>query len=374
MKRIAVFGSTGSIGVQTLNVVRRFPHEFSVVALSGGGNTGLLARQICEFSPALAASVRQFSEPDGTRVFFGDDAAERMAEECEADICVMAISGLAALPPLMKIISRGCRIALANKEAIVCAGDIVLSAAEASGSEIIPVDSEHSAVFQCLAAGRKEDVKRIILTASGGPFYSDASVDLDAVTPEMALRHPTWNMGGKITVDSATMVNKGLEIIEAHRLFGIKNVDYVIHPESIVHSLVEYKDNSTVALMSYPNMELAIQYALTYPGRMENAGVRAFDFARSLTFHAPDEKRFPAPAIARRCMEIGGTAPAIYSIADEVAVSLFLKNRVRFTDICGIIEEALSINEIERSFGYDDLLRLADETANYFGRKFGVKL
>lgn len=365
MKTVAVFGSTGSIGVQTLNVVRRFPDEYKVVALSAGVNVSLLRKQIGEFAPLRAAASCGF-DAENVRVYAGGDAALRMAEDTEADITVMAISGLAALAPLLAMINKGGRIALANKEAIVCAGDIVLSAAKKSGAEIVPVDSEHSAVFQCLAGEDMRDVRRIVLTASGGPFYNGRE-DLSLVTPERAVKHPTWNMGAKISVDSATMVNKGLEIIEASRLFGTKNVDYVIHPESVIHSMVEFTDNSTAALMSYPNMELAIQYALTYPRRAENAGVRAFDFSRPLTFAAPDEERFPAPAIARRCMEEGGTAPAIFSIADEAAVELFMKKLIRFTDITGIIEEALCINEIEKVGSVAQLFELESSIKRHFG-------
>ncbi len=368
MKAVAVFGSTGSIGVQTLNVVRRFPDEYRVVALAAGNNTSLLKEQEAEFAPKYISSTAAYSSSDA-KVFTGENGAERLAEETDADIYVMAISGLAALSPLMKIIGKGKRVGLANKESIVCAGELVLSAAARSGAEIIPVDSEHSAIFQCLQLGR-QDVKKIILTASGGPFYVCHSTDLSEITPEMAVKHPTWNMGAKISVDSATMVNKGLEIIEAARLFGVNEVEYVIHPESVIHSMVEFKDNSTAALMSYPNMELAIQYALTYPERRDNGGVRAFDFSRPLTFIKPDETRFPAPAIARECLRIGGTAPAIYSIADEVAVGLFLSRRIKFTDICGIISEALSINEIERDITEESLKTLRTEISHYFRSKY----
>ena len=365
MKRIAIFGSTGSIGVQTLNVVRRFSNEYNVVALTGGNNTDLLERQVAEFKPDYVAANTDF-DGGNAKKFVGKNACVSLAKETEADITVMAISGLAALAPLLVMITGCKRIALANKEAIVCAGDIVLSDAKKNGAEIIPVDSEHSAVFQCLKNEDRRDVRRIILTASGGPFYT-SSEDLSLVTPERAVRHPTWNMGAKISVDSATMVNKGLEIIEAGRLFGMTNVDYVIHPESIIHSMVEFTDNSTLALMSYPNMELAIQYAMTYPRRAENDGVRPFDFRRPLTFIPSDETRFPAPAIARRCLKEGGTAPAIYSIADEVAVSLFMKKLISFTDITGIIEEALCINEIEKVESANQLYELSDSIKRHFG-------
>lgn len=369
MKTVAVFGSTGSIGVQTLNVVRRFPHEYKVVALAAGNNAALLERQISEFKPEYVSASVEF-DSDSSQVYCGADGAEKLAEAVDADIFVMAISGLAALAPLAEILKKGRRVALANKEAIVCAGDLVLAAAEKYGSEIIPVDSEHSAVFQCLRAGRREDVKKIVLTASGGPFYACHSTDLSLITPEMAIKHPTWSMGRKISVDSATMVNKGLELIEAARLFGTDNVDYIIHPESIIHSMVEYDDNSTVALMSYPNMELAIQYALTHPDRVRNDGVKPFDFKKNLTFVQPDEKRFPAPKIAKECLMAGGTAPAVYSMADEIAVDLFLSRRISFTDICGIIEEALSINEIERDFSLERLFELNGKISDYFRSKY----
>ncbi len=366
MKTVAVFGSTGSIGVQTLNVLRRFPHEYKVTALVAGGNVGLLRKQAEEFMPDFAGCIAETRLPAGVRGFFGKDAALRVAEVADADIAVMAISGLDALAPLEECIKHGKRIALANKEAIVCAGELVLGNATKYGAEIIPVDSEHSAVFQCLKTGERSDVKRIILTASGGPFYSK-DIDLSSVTPEQAVKHPTWNMGAKISVDSATMVNKGLEIIEAGRLFSTYAVDYVIHPESIIHSMVEFEDNSTVALMSYPSMELAIQYALGYPYRYANDGVRPFDFSVPLTFGRPDEVRFPAPATARRCLLEGGTAPAIFSIADEIAVDMFLKKKIRFTDITGIIEEALCINETKRVESAEQLYALRDSLIKQIG-------
>ena len=358
MKTVAVFGSTGSIGVQTLNVLRRFPHEYEVVALTAGSDIGTLRKQVAEFSPSFVGCIKTSDISGCGRAFYGDDAAEKVAAAAEADICVMAISGLAALAPLCECIKHGGRIALANKEAIVCAGELVLAAAKKHGAEIIPVDSEHSAVFQCLKTGERNDVKRIILTASGGPFYSDKNIDLSSVTPERAIKHPTWNMGAKISVDSATMVNKGLEIIEAGRLFSTYNVDYVIHPESVIHSMVEFADHSTAALMSYPNMELAIQYALSYPYRYHNDGVRAFDFTVPLTFGIPDEKRFPAPAVAKRCLLEGGTAPAVFSIADEIAVDMFLKKKIKFTDINVIIDKALCINETKRVESVSQLYEL----------------
>lgn len=365
MKRVAVFGSTGSIGVQTLNVLRRFPDEYRVTALAAGHNVRLLERQAAEFCPEFVSSLVP-CECGGATAFTGTDGALRLARAVGADITVMAMTGLSALAPLLSSIENGGRIALANKEAVVCAGELVLSAAKRYGAEIIPVDSEHSAVFQCLKGENGGDVRRIILTASGGPFYS-SDEDLSLVTPERAVRHPTWNMGTKISVDSATMVNKGLELIEASRLFRTDAVDYVIHPESIIHSMVEFTDNSTAALMSYPNMELAIQYALTYPRRAVNTGVRPFDFTRPLTFLPPDEKRFPAPAIARRCLKEGGTAPAVYSMADEVAVKLFLEKLIKFTDITGIIEEALCINENERVESAEQLYELNDSIKRHFG-------
>lgn len=368
-ERIAIFGSTGSIGVQALNVVRRFSQDYCVVGLSAGENTDLLQKQIAEFRPEFVASVRSFSS-EGVRAFCGADAALRMAEECDADITVMAMSGIAALSPLSAILKKGRRIALANKEAIVCAGDLVTKTAKRYGTDIIPVDSEHSAVFQCLRVGERKDVKKIVLTASGGPFYACHSADFRSVTPEQAVHHPTWKMGKKISVDSATMVNKGLEIIEAARLFGVDEIDYVIHPESIVHSLVEYADGSTVALMSYPNMELAIQYALTYPRHKQNGGVRPFDYRKSLTFLPPDEARFPAPAIAKECLKKGGLAPAAFCIADEVAVELFLHRRIGFADIVPAVRDVLGLPFASGECSLEGIAELRQNICAHLQAKF----
>lgn len=348
MKTVAVFGSTGSIGVQTLNVVRRFPHEYKVVTLTAGSNVGLFSKQVAEFSPSVAACLPEIELPDGTIGFFGDNAAAKAAEITEADIYVMAISGLAALAPLQECIKRGKRVALANKEAIVCAGEIVLDSAAKYGTEIIPVDSEHSAVFQCLKAGERGDVRRIVLTASGGPFYSDKNVDLSAVTPEQAVRHPTWNMGAKISVDSATMVNKGLEIIEAGRLFSTNFVDYVIHPESVIHSMVEFADGAVLAQLGAPDMRVPIGYALGEPDRLAFGGER-LDFTRmgALTFASPDTERFPCLAYAREALRLGGSAPVVLNGANEEAVAAFLRGEAKFGQIPLIVRYALDHAELK---------------------------
>lgn len=340
MISIAIYGSTGSIGVQTLNVVRRFPELFKIESLSGGNNTDLLIKQISEFKPKFCASVSEVKTD--CDCYCGKDAVLKMAARSEADVSVFAIPGTDSVYPLISVIKKGKRIALASKESLVTAGKIVMDAAVKYNAEIIPVDSEHSAVFQCLSAGKREDVKRIVLTASGGPFYGKTLADLDGVTPAQAIKHPTWNMGKKVSVDSATMVNKGLEIIEASILFNCTIVDYVIHPESIIHSIVEFMDNSSVALMSYPNMELPIQYALTYPSRLLNESVRAFDFTRPLTFREKDESVFKGPALAKKCLASGAYYPAVFSMADEEAVNLFLSDKIRFTEIYDVIDHALS--------------------------------
>ena len=368
MKKISVIGSTGSIGVQTLNIVRRHPDKYKVVALSAGSNEDLLLRQTEEFKPDYIGIAGKFFEKPTCKYFQGDNAAEILASLGEADIVVIAIVGIKALAPAMAAVVAGKRIALANKEALVCGGDIIMSSAKKSGAEIIPVDSEHSALFQCLKQGAAYEVRKLILTASGGAYYSKDKAFLENITPEQAVKHPTWNMGRKISVDSATMVNKGLEIIEASRLYGISEIDYVIHPESIIHSLVEYIDGSTFALMSYPNMELAIQYALTYPDREICENVKPFDFTKNLTF-LPKNKYFNAPELAVECIKAGGTAPAIYNSANEAAVNLFLNNKIRFTDIVYIIEKELNERAAEQKYDIARLISLNDEIINKVNRE-----
>lgn len=367
MKKIAVIGSTGSIGTQTLNIVRRNRDKYKIVALTAGNNEKLLIDQAEEFLPDLIGLGGKFTINHHFSAFEGSAAAEQVAASCDADIFVISVVGMAALLPSLAAVRTGRRVALANKEALVCAGDILLREAAISGAEILPIDSEHSALFQCLKQGGKDEVNRLILTASGGPFYTYTKEMLRSITPAQAVKHPTWNMGQKISVDSATMANKGLELIEAYRLYGIKNIDYVIHPESIIHSLVQYIDGSTFAQMSYPNMELAVQYALTYPDREICESVRPFDFKRPLTF-LEKNKIFKAPELALECINAGGTAPAIYNCANEAAVNLFLNNKIAFTDIINIVEEALNAFDIDHTYGIDRLFELNSKILKKVGQ------
>lgn len=345
---VAVLGSTGSIGRQTLDVISRLPERFRVVALAAGANRELLAAQIRQFKPSIVACDNARSEElamlDGT-LLSGEEGLLAVATHPEADIVVVATSGHAAIVPTYRAIEAGKTIALANKETIVCAGELILPLAARSGVELRPVDSEHSAIWQALGALRRDDVARLILTASGGPFRTTPKDRLATVTAEEALAHPTWRMGGKITIDSATLMNKGLELIEAHWLFSVpyEAVDVLVHQESIVHSIVEFADGSQVAQMGLPDMRLPIQYALTYP---EHAGspCRRLDLAEigALHFERPDLDRFPALALARRAGELGGTYPTVLSAADEVAVEAFLAGKIAFLDVARVVERALA--------------------------------
>ena len=340
MISVAVYGSTGSIGVQTLNVLRRYPDLFKIESLSCGNNTDLFKKQVEEFKPDFCASLSELNL--GSDCLTGKDAIERMAERSNADISVFAIPGTDSVYPLISVIKKGKRIALASKEALVTAGEIVKCELNKSGAQLIPVDGEHSAIFQCISSNRKEDIKKIILTASGGPFYGKDLEYLKKVTPAQAINHPTLKMGKKVSVDSASMVNKGLELIEAKYLFDCDNIDYCIHPESIIHGLVEFKDNATISLMSYPSMELPIQYALSYPNRLEVCAAKPFDFSKPLTFLEKDEKVFKGPLIAKECIKKGSYYPAVFSMADEFAVKMFLESKIIFPELFDVIDFALS--------------------------------
>lgn len=362
MKKIAIFGSTGSIGTQALRVVRRFSDEFGVSALAAGSNTESLKKQVSEFQPAFCAVSRQdcrgkICEADfpGTRFLYGEDANLTVAREADYDIALVCASGVRILPAALEAVRRGKRIALATKEVLVAAGDLFMAEVNRTGAELIPVDSEHSAVFQCLHGGRREQLSRIILTASGGPFRGYTREQLQSVTPAQALRHPNWSMGRKITVDSATMMNKGLEVIEAKWLFGLeaKQIHAVIHPQSIVHSMVEFDDGAVLAQLSYPSMELPIQLAFTYPDRAF-AGLKPLDFASlgALTFEPLERGRFPCFDLALAAMEAGGILPAVLNAANEELVEAFLNGRISFAQIPYDIEDVLSAvpNKAAESF------------------------
>jgi 1-deoxy-D-xylulose-5-phosphate reductoisomerase len=339
---VTILGSTGSIGQSTLEVLRRHPDEFRLVALTGGGNAELLSAQVDEWKPSYAGLVNgnghvpQF--PTGPEVLV--DAATRG----DADIVVNAVVGAAGLAATIAALRAGKRVALANKESLVMAGPLVLAAAREGGGELVPVDSEHSAVLQCLA-GQRSAACRLTLTASGGPFREWDAAAVAAATVEQALAHPTWNMGRKITVDSATLANKALEIIEAHFLFGLSYdaLDAEVHPQSIVHALVEFCDGSVMAQVGFPTMELPILYALTWPERVSDLGVPRFDPLRAspLTFEPVRHDVFGAFHAGVEAGRAGGSAPTVFNAANEVAVAAFLDGRIRFGDIAGVIRGAL---------------------------------
>jgi 1-deoxy-D-xylulose-5-phosphate reductoisomerase len=342
VRRVAVLGSTGSIGRQTLEVIRALPERFRVVALTAGRNTKLLKQQVKEFEPFYINYVTE--EPSSSFPTCRFLSLEEIAGHGEVDIVVIATSGTGALQASLAAAKAGKIIALANKESLVAAGQILINAVKENDARIFPVDSEHSAIWQCLN-GEKQKPRRIILTASGGPFRHLTRTKLSKVTVEDALEHPSWRMGAKITIDSATLMNKGLEIIEAHWLFDmpVENISVVIHPQSIIHSMIEFYDSSVIAQMSYPDMRLPIQYALTWPERLANRNLPALDFkkANSLTFEQPDMKKFPCLRLALEAIDKGGTYPAALCAADEVAVDAFLAGDIKFTEIPVIIEKTL---------------------------------
>jgi 1-deoxy-D-xylulose-5-phosphate reductoisomerase len=367
MKAITILGSTGSIGVSTLDVVASHPGEFTIVALAAGRNFGLLKMQIDHFRPLLVAvseeedahRLRDLLGPDSaTAVLSGAEGYREAACYHHADMVVSAMAGAAGLLPTLDAIDAGKDIALANKEALVMAGGIVLSRAADRGVKIIPVDSEHSAIFQCLQGQAREAVRRIILTASGGPFRSASAGELAAVTPARALQHPNWAMGKKITIDSATMMNKGLEVIEAGWLFGLPPaaIDVVIHPQSIVHSLVEFQDGSVIAQLGVPDMRVPIAYALSYPRRLaRKEPFLDISAVGTLTFSRPDRERFPSLALAYKAAAAGGTMPAVMNGANEVAVAAFMDDKIRFLDICRVAERVLDGHCVREEPTIDDI-------------------
>jgi 1-deoxy-D-xylulose-5-phosphate reductoisomerase len=371
---IAVLGSTGSIGKTTLDVVSNFPERFRVVALSANRNADTLLEQVERFSPELAVladgEVPEAAGVAGTRIAQGADAILEIAAHPGVDIVVNALVGAAGLEPTLVALEAAKRVALANKESLVVGGPLVTRALEENGGELIPVDSEHSAVFQCLEGSDLAGVKRIVLTASGGPFRDRDPRDLAAVTPEEALRHPTWDMGAKITIDSATLVNKALEVVEAHFLFGMpyERVDVVIHPQSIVHSLVEFRDGSVLAQLGHPTMALPVLYALTYPERLPFE-TRSLDLAEvgALTFQPVPSGRFPAFELGREAGLAGGTAPAAFNAASEEAVAAFLAERIPFNEISEVIRAVLSGHDVEEVSTLD-VVRRADVWAREAAR------
>lgn len=369
MKNITLLGSTGSIGCNALNVVEKNPERFRVVTLAAGENITRLKKQIEKFRPEMVAvktkraalQLRELlTKKIRVKIVYEIEGLKEVAAFPSADIVVSAISGSAGLIPTLAAMDAGKDIALANKETMVLAGEIVVKKSRQKGIKIIPVDSEHSAIFQCLQGNRRDDLHRIILTASGGPFLNFTESQLKKVTPQQALRHPQWEMGKKITIDSASMMNKGLEVIEAKWLFDadIHTIDVMIHPQSIVHSMVEFIDGALIAQMGIPDMKIPIAYALTYPNRMISDLPRLnLINVKSLEFYKPNVKKFPCLNIAREAGICGGTAPAVLNAADEVAVAAFIQKRSCFTDLPVIIEKALSKHRVVYNPSLDDILQ-----------------
>lgn len=366
-QRVLILGSTGSIGQSALSVIEHLYPQWSVVGLAAGSKVAELADQANTFRPQAIAVAN--GEGIGALkaqlqytplVLTGPDALSRLVEDFEADCVVCAVVGASGLPATLRAVELGRRIALANKEALVVAGSLLLPLARQTGARIIPVDSEHSAIFQAMQAGRPEDVRCIYLTASGGPFRTWSADQMESVTPDQALRHPTWNMGPKITVDSATMMNKALEIVEARWLFGLspEQIKVVVHSESIVHSLVEFCDGSMVAQLGTPDMRTPIQYALTFPRRY-SCPAPALDLVRTgrLTFEAPDLERFPALRLGYDVARRGGTCGAVLNAANEACVELFRAGAIGFRDIARLVERALDEHEFHSSPTMDDLMK-----------------
>jgi len=368
MKKIAILGSTGSIGTSTLAVAEQFPDRFKVVAIAGGNNSGLLESQIRRFRPSLAAiadanaaeSLRKKCNDMRVRIVSGVEGMIEVATAEEADITVSAIVGTAGLVPTIAAIQAGKDIALANKEVLVTAGELVMAECRRGNVRLFPVDSEHSAIFQCLHSGQRGDVKRLILTASGGPFRNHSKDDLTKVRLADALKHPNWSMGRKITIDSATLMNKGLEVIEAHWLFGMapEQIKVLVHPQSIVHSLVEYRDGSVVAQLGMPDMKGPIAYALSYPERLPDVSP-GLDLASiaTLTFQEPDRDLFPCLGYAYDALKAGGSMPAVLSAANEVAVGCFLEEKIGFLDVPRVLKSIMEAHAPVAFKTVDEVLR-----------------
>lgn len=368
MTRISLLGSTGSIGVNALDVIEHLRGRIEVVALAAGSNATLLAQQARKHSPQLVAIAdeqlmgRLSLELEGTGIAVtgGKAAIEQAAAYESADMAVVAIVGASGLPASFAALSAGKTLALANKESLVMAGELLTTLAREKSKPIIPVDSEHSAIHQCLRCGEPQDVKRIVLTASGGPFRTFSRAGLDNATPEMALRHPTWNMGAKVTIDSATLMNKALEIIEAHWLFNMpaEKISVLVHPQSIIHSMVEFVDGTFIAQLGVPDMRGPIQYALTYPDRLPGrADTLNLAQMKSLTFEDPDTVRFPGLLLGWRAAREGGTSGTVLNAANEISVQLFLDRTIRFSDIARITKETMDRHELTHPRSVEDVLK-----------------
>lgn len=378
MKKIAVLGSTGSIGTQTLDVISREPEAYEVTGLAAGTNVDLLAEQAASFRPKVVSVASKEGAdrirdrlPPGTRLVYGEEGLIEVAAGAGADFVVCALVGSLGLTSTLAAIEAGADIGLANKETLVAAGAIVTARAAAKGVRLLPVDSEHSALFQCLNGENRKAVKRLILTASGGSFRDRSREELTAVTVEDALKHPNWSMGAKITIDSATMANKGLEVIEAHWLFGVpyEQIDVMIHPESVVHSMVEFEDTSVIAQLGNPDMRVPIQYALTYPERKPTPASPLDLLARgALHFKPMDFDRYPCLRLAYEAGRAGGTAPAVFNAANEAAVARFLRKDIPFLAIEDIVGEVLGRHAVVADPDLETILQADREAREAAGR------
>ncbi|HEX7401525.1 MAG TPA: 1-deoxy-D-xylulose-5-phosphate reductoisomerase [candidate division Zixibacteria bacterium] len=377
MKNVVVLGSTGSIGRNALEVLSHFPDQFTLWGISANSNVNLLEEQIRQFKPRLAVVADEKSFPSfprnyDTEIFSGLAGLKKLCTAPEVDLVINALVGSVGLIPSLDALESGKTLATANKESLVMAGELLIRKAKEKGTEIIPIDSEHSAIQQCLLSGKKNEVKRIILTASGGPFWGKSETELSRITVEEALSHPTWEMGKKISVDSASLMNKGLEVIEAHWLFDVPpdRIKVVIHPQSIVHSMVEFVDGSVIAQMSVPDMKLPLQYALFYPRRVYSPNT-TLDLTKTkqLTFFEPDFDKFPCLKLAYHVLEMGGTAPAVLNSANEAAVNAFLSRQIKFTDIYSLLHKVLIQHQVKLSPSLDDILN-----ADKWGRQKAEEL
>ena len=371
-KRLAILGSTGSIGTQTLDIVRAFPEQFAVEVLTAQNNAGLLVEQAMAFHPnavvignkELYPEVNEALAPHGIKVFAGSESIEQIVGMKSIDLVVVALVGYAGLRPTYQALLQGKPVALANKETLVVAGGTITQLAAEKGLPIFPVDSEHSAIFQCLQGEYHNNIDKIILTASGGPFFGRTAAELEKIRPEEALQHPKWKMGAKVTIDSATLMNKGLEMMEACWLFQVKpeQIEIVVHPQSIIHSMVQFADHSVKAQLGVPDMRLPIAYALSYPQRLPlELPELSFRQLQACTFFAPDRETFRCLPIAYHAMEKGGSCPCSMNAANEIAVAAFLQGRIRFPDIPYIIEETLARSRFLPQPQMDDYILLNEE-------------
>lgn len=382
MKQVAILGSTGSIGCNTLRVIEAFKTEFGVAALGAGSQVELLAEQVEQFRPRVVSvsddasadklryELKNRNVADLPKIFTGVDGLCEVAAVEGAEIVIGAVVGALGLVPTYHALELGRRVALANKETLVVAGELMTKAAERSGAELLPVDSEHNALHQCLRGENRRELKRLILTASGGPFRNASKQEIEQATPAQALNHPTWRMGAKITIDSATLMNKGLEVIEAHWLFqcSADEIDIIVHPQSVVHSMIELIDGSIIAQLGVTDMRHAIQYALTYPERRDSL-LPQLDLASlsKLEFFPPDPEKFPCLKLAYRALRAGGTMPAVLNAANEVAVAAFLNEKIKFGDIPRLIQSACDAHELHPAADLETVLNADKWARNWVG-------